>query len=1091
MRPTMSTVLAITSVAALTAQAQVDPNCGNTMVMRHLIDLLPPGQETLRAHISGDWSNPLTWGGTTLADLPGPGDDVLIPQGVTVTYDVFDDGDGVGPDTTRIHYLRVDGTLAWATDQDTRLYLDTMLSEPTGRIEVGTDDAPIAEGVRAEIIIIADDEMDVDGVDVRQVGRGIVPHGPTRMVGTHKTAFVALLQDAHAGDTTLTLAEVPTGWAIGDTLVLAGTFYDPDGNNADNSRFHDEVLEVTAIDGAVVAFRNTAPGHTALRWDHARPNGTHFDASDLDIHVANLTRSITVRSELDSASPDAPAPGEVQDLRRGHLMVMHTPDVVFRNAAFVEFGRLNKDGFIDDPIANIDGSPATGTNTRGRYSFHLHRNLPRDNQPIDFTRCQPAEVTGCVVWSSPGWGFVHHDSYAIFEDNVAFDVLGAAFVQEAGNEIGLWRHNISIKSTGDADEEMTVEPFGDGAKRVANVDFGFNGEAYWIQGASQVEFIDNIAASAAGGGIQIFSQVDGLGAQRDVWAVPREHLRPAAQHIVTRPDGLIDVSHTPMQRFSGFEVYNSDFGLISWGHMRNQGEWIGFTCPCDNIAHRERSRIEDFKFWNIYGQGIHLQYSSQMDLVNGIVASSDLATPGADDKPALDLGINGEGRGFGIGMNGPTKRIHIENTIVEGWLFGIRTPLEGQINELDAGEGTGSEGAIGLPSRRSSLVDLKLANNTNHLFRRQNAFTETQPLPNWLVIEGGEFAVDAGNAPPEAAITYESVGPGGVVRLSGEGSRDHDTPGEGLLPRDPRAAVVNDDNFIAAYAWDLDGDGQHDAFGQTVIVQLPIGRATPIALTVWDHQGATAETTLDATPQPTQYSELLVDGGFDDAQAQGGFEEGLYALTSAQASTGWFDARARIVDGRAFLAGQYNFSSIGQAVYDQRLRRGMQTLRFDLQVGEGHADPRPSERSRVTVRVFGINGEFGSMHREASPQPYSAIPVEIDLLFEEEFASVGPPSSVTRAFDVGAGGHDYLYIGFQGEGLLDSIAGDFATVDNVSILGACLVDLDGDGEATVFDFLEFQNLFAAGDARADFDGDGELTIFDFLSFQNAFGRGCS
>ncbi len=55
---------------------------------------------------------------------------------------------------------------------------------------------------------------------------------------------------------------------------------------------------------------------------------------------------------------------------------------------------------------------------------------------------------------------------------------------------------------------------------------------------------------------------------------------------------------------------------------------------------------------------------------------------------------------------------------------------------------------------------------------------------------------------------------------------------------------------------------------------------------------------------------------------------------------------------------------------------------------------------------------------------------------------------------------------------------------------ACRVDLDGDGQLTIFDFLEFQNLFDAGDPIADFDGDGQLTIFDFLAFQNEFDAGC-
>ncbi|MEO1007397.1 MAG: GC-type dockerin domain-anchored protein [Planctomycetota bacterium] len=54
----------------------------------------------------------------------------------------------------------------------------------------------------------------------------------------------------------------------------------------------------------------------------------------------------------------------------------------------------------------------------------------------------------------------------------------------------------------------------------------------------------------------------------------------------------------------------------------------------------------------------------------------------------------------------------------------------------------------------------------------------------------------------------------------------------------------------------------------------------------------------------------------------------------------------------------------------------------------------------------------------------------------------------------------------------------------------CRVDMDGDGEATLFDFLAFQNLFDVEDPRADFDGDGRYTLFDFLAFQTEFDVGC-
>ena len=86
-----------------------------------------------------------------------------------------------------------------------------------------------------------------------------------------------------------------------------------------------------------------------------------------------------------------------------------------------------------------------------------------------------------------------------------------------------------------------------------------------------------------------------------------------------------------------------------------------------------------------------------------------------------------------------------------------------------------------------------------------------------------------------------------------------------------------------------------------------------------------------------------------------------------------------------------------------------------------------------------------------------------------------PPSTVTSTFwDITTDG-DLMLV----QSLLFAAAAD-----------TCRVDLDGDGQLTIFDFLAFQNLFDAGDPIADFDGDGSLTIFDFLAFQNEFDVGC-
>ena len=51
-----------------------------------------------------------------------------------------------------------------------------------------------------------------------------------------------------------------------------------------------------------------------------------------------------------------------------------------------------------------------------------------------------------VVADSPGWGFVNHSSYVNFDNNVAFNVVGASFVTEAGNEIGEFVGNLAINT---------------------------------------------------------------------------------------------------------------------------------------------------------------------------------------------------------------------------------------------------------------------------------------------------------------------------------------------------------------------------------------------------------------------------------------------------------------------------------------------------------------------------------------------------------------------------------------------------------------------------------------------------------------------
>ena len=114
----------------------------------------------------------------------------------------------------------------------------------------------------------------------------------------------------------------------------------------------------------------------------------------------------------------------------------------------ISWGRTDKSQPINDSVvdANWQLVPGTGTNPRARYAVHFHRTGTVNDG-------NPAIVVGSAVVDSPGWGYVNHSSYVDMSNNVAFDVHGAAFVTEVGDEIGSFTDNIAIGSTGSGESD--------------------------------------------------------------------------------------------------------------------------------------------------------------------------------------------------------------------------------------------------------------------------------------------------------------------------------------------------------------------------------------------------------------------------------------------------------------------------------------------------------------------------------------------------------------------------------------------------------------------------------------------------------------
>ncbi|MEM6716393.1 MAG: G8 domain-containing protein, partial [Cyanobacteria bacterium P01_C01_bin.147] len=607
-----------------------------------------------RAINSGSWFDPNTWENGQI-----PSDDALvyIPPTVDVMYDDVADYE--------LDLVYVKGGLSFATDIDTKMVVDTILTAGGSNLTIGTEDNPVDTDVSTDIVIRADGTpVDKRNWDAGQFTKGIVTHGEVDIFGTAKTAKLALADDAQVNDTELLLKGSAQGWAVGDTLVLAGTYTDPNGSHDNNTRFHDEELKITGLtdngNGTVtLQFENLDTGSNTLQFDHNRPSGNGINSDDLNIYVANLSRNITVSGEAGESSL-AENGGDVHT--RGHVMFMHNPDVQVHNAAFVDLGRSDK-----NLMANSE------SNAKGRYSLHFHRTGAED---ITET---PAEAIGVVVKGSPGWGIVHHQSHLNIIDSISYETTGSGIVAEAGDEIGIWRDNFVLKVTGeeiaagDSNEALDFWNPGNPNNNIdtppsstLRFDFG-RAEAYWVQGAGQIMMDDNAAASAPTG-ITFFADSWEL-ANKDALTVAVGNLRIREEDgTVMETDAYralksagfedsdrIAVGAAPPKGIDGFEASNIGNGAVFWLVQRNPDgdddlNPIFVTEDMEVISHDARVAINDLNLWGVTQNGVLLQDSSGIDFTDvTVIADGDIARETSDTYALNDV------TGVAIGEAGSSK----------------------------------------------------------------------------------------------------------------------------------------------------------------------------------------------------------------------------------------------------------------------------------------------------------------------------------------------------------------------------------------------------------------------------------------------------
>ena len=565
-----------------------------SMMAEHqaLMDLVPHGAATHVAVQDGSWFDPATWDN---GQVPGNGAKVLISDGITVTYD--------GESPVSLFTVRVDGALEFATDIDTFMEVDTLVVTKMGSLTIGTAANPVEAGVEAVIQIAENGPIDV-AWDPMLLSRGVISHGAIEIHGAEKDTFLKVATDPMAGDISITLESAPEGWEVGDKLVLTGTKITPVAPGPAGAQrtitTEDEELIISAIQGNTIFFS------TPLQFDHDTPR------ADLKAYVANYSRNVRIETEnADNVSVS----------ERGHVMFMHSDDVDVRYAEFFELGRTDKStrAFDFDDLA----STTSTSNLKGRYSLHIHRAGLDD---LD----DPAILVGNAIWGSPGWGVVHHDSNAVISDNAAYDIFGAAFVAETGNETGRWSHNIAIKSIGvhgTAKHGADLDAF----------DLGRTGAGFWFQGRL-VAAVDNVAAGVPGGHGFVYMSRGWPGDTIDVL----EENVPQSEGLKYLDTAFINTP--PIVQFKGNESFATGAGLEIIKASPRQGSDI-------------RSVLEDFTAWEVH-TGAFLQYTGHYTLI-------DFDLIAAQTGPAN----NAPTKGIGYGPN--TIDMTVNGANIVGFDFGV------------------------------------------------------------------------------------------------------------------------------------------------------------------------------------------------------------------------------------------------------------------------------------------------------------------------------------------------------------------------------------------------------------------------------------
>ena len=520
------------------------------------------------AVVNGNWSSDTTWynANTGTQVKPAAGDKVLVPPGITVTYDQNDD--------TEYDWVRVDGEFRYDVSADRKIVLDTFFIDHTGVYRIATEGAPVPADNTITIEYADNGDLDVTNDPVK-MQRGFVCFGRSFIYGAPKAQHRRMAAGLDAGATKVTLDGTASGWRVGDEILITPTRYKNFvGNNWTTPESETRIID--SIDTA----NPTAP---VISWTGGLtyPHPACHLNGDLRGYVANLTRNVRTYTA-----------GNPLNKHRAHQLFKNKDANAVQYMEARTMGRTDmddKNGRTPVSLRAIMNNgmlvPDTGlpidadTNHSGRYTWHFHRNGP-DDPTLD-----PTIFLGLVGVDCPGWMFVHHDSHGFMRECVAYDFQAVGFAGEGGGSFGALEDCLACH------QREPVKQYSNASTKDGGNKIGDLGHGFWSN--SRILHVKRCVACGVQNGISWTTRVSFF---TNVFPGVTQEIRPF-YGLASLPDTDVIKAFAVLEGFEDNESYACYMGGSVAKKQGNQG-------------HNLRSVFDGYTSWET-SVGFHVQYTAE------------------------------------------------------------------------------------------------------------------------------------------------------------------------------------------------------------------------------------------------------------------------------------------------------------------------------------------------------------------------------------------------------------------------------------------------------------------------------------------------